>query len=805
MQRALALLVLTALAAANDSSFPYVPASTVALLRFSGLNATYAKAVEFSRVHLPHESPAPTLAAALNLPPNFRALDLDQPFTAAVLLHASGNLSAPFVPGYLAAPVPALLLLLPGVSVLHLAQLPGLEPANDGDPSHYLIPNGPPGMRATLGAFGDTGALVLGLGHYDLARPPSTSLRLPASAVATVNASTAALVLELSQLEVLLKPLLLAGPSLLTLLGTLAGTALEYTPVKAELARLGLSPGALSALTTLGSEFFELALTLAGDTRAVLLSARLEGRSELHLGVHACLKPGSYTAKLNTTPATTASLWPDLPASPDTLLAAGDALSPGAVAEFEKAVFGPALAQLDKAAQGGSPSPAASLLRDAITLLRDLNGPTDGVQAALVDNGGAAAAGHANCPPDLPLASRTLLAPGVVALFAKGNTVADVWQRHTTMLSALRTAIGPDAPWARPRSLGASGGSAQALLTARDGSSGGACEAAPHCAACLGSHACMWSVPQRACAPFSASRFIGEPGVVASARDCPHEAPPEAAGLAERPAALAELATSSQNRTIGGVVFENRRILLHLQLDLPLTLVVDTAVGMVGGRVMAFGVLSDAAVLPYVQAALRAPAPPLRAPAAAAGAAAPAAASIAPLFGALPVVNATFARLPKSRSSVLALRPAALLRYYRSVLVHALGRDLTPGGSEPLVLTRAATVAAVLEEEGATVGLTVNPTAEGVPAGIELHTDLAVRARAWLPAPLVPASRYAPPLLFAPRSHCLLTLPPLARSPISRQFWLQTRRSAPPGMPLGNSAPPWTPAPLQLPTSRRWS
>ena len=734
-------------APSTEESFPFIPSSTVALLRFSSLNATYAKALALlNRTNLfPHPDGGawpPTLAAALELPRNCRA-NLDQPFSAALLLHAHGNLSAPFVPGYFAWPVPALLLVLPGVPILHLVQLPDLEPANDGSPSHYRHKMLGPRVRVTVGAFGSTGVLVLGLRYwYDLSSPPTSSLRLPASAVATMNTSAASLALELSQLDVLLKPLLLAGPSIFTLLGTLVGTALAYTGEFAlALARLGLTPGVLGALASVFSEFFELALTLVGDTRAAVLSARLDGRSELHLGLHACYKDGSFMASLNTTPATTANLWPDLPDTNATMLAVGDHFSPAAVEEWEEHVFGPALAHLEKATQGGSLTPAASMVKDFIVLMRGLNGPTDGVQAAFVDNGGAAEAGHPNCPPDLPPASPTLLAPGVVALFARGSTVEDIWQRHNTLLSLLRTATGPGTPWARIRSR-----SEQALLTS--GGSGATmpvgCAAILDCAECT-KIGCVWSVPQEAC--LGAASLTTTSGLVYSSFRCPVERLLTPAELFERFVPSVELSTSSQNRTIGGVVFENRRIMIAL-LEPPLRVVVDTAVGVVGSRVMGFGVLSDAAVLPYVQAALRPPPTP-------ASSTSVTPSSEPPLFADLPAVKATFAALPKSRSTVLALRPAAWLRYVLSMTTSAFGA-LTEPPQIP-TLSRFARLAEVLEAEGATVGLTINPTAQGVPAGIEVHVDLEVRP---LLAPLGTLLFARDPLTFAIPLTCHPTFSP---------------------------------------------
>ena len=126
------------------------------------------------------------------------------------------------------------------------------------------------------------------------------------------------------------------------------------------------------------------------------------------------------------------SLWPDVPSTPSLMLASGNSLSFAAVAAFEASFFGPALAQLRNASAS---SPTAALLRDALIFLSAWNGPSDGVQLSLLDNG-AGVREHPNCPPGLP-DGKVLLAPGVVALFAKGNRAEDVWVRHDALESAL--------------------------------------------------------------------------------------------------------------------------------------------------------------------------------------------------------------------------------------------------------------------------------------------------------------------------------------------------------------------------------
>ena len=738
--------------AADSTAFPLVPPSTVALLRVADLKRTYETFVQSFTSTLRNSSLPPdisestlaffppTLEALLpSSLPNLKSIDLDQPFYAAALLHASGNLSAPFVPGFLAAPHPALLLLLPGVTLLHLAQLPGLEPANDGSPYHYRI-TGSPTLCISLAAQGSTGVLAVGLQFYDLtAAPPAAGFELPSGALATMRASSFSLALELSQLDVVLRPLLLAGPSLLTLLDTVLGIGLEFSPLKQELLKWGLSTSVLGAASAIYRELIELTLTLLGDTRAVVLSARLQAPSSLHLGLHACYRNGSYMAKGGgvASPATTASLWPNLPALPSIMAAAGDALSPAAVAEFEAHVFGPALAHLARATQGAALSPAAALLRDAITLMRDLNGPTDGVQLALVNNGAGDPA-HPNSPPHFEGDAATrLLAPGVVALFAKGNTVENVWQRHAALLSALRLATGPGLPWARTRSR-----AAQALLSASGGASlaapgapGASCSALDSCQACNSapSVVCMWCGASGACVDYISSYDAGGRAKVCSTVDtlvqstysCPAEPPATLAELMERFERIVDVAETVHNRSIGGIHFENRRIVLTLREGpggagagsgaASGSLEVDTAVGMVGERVLAFALLSDAAVLPFVEAALNPTA--------------------APLFSALPTVNASFAHLPSSRSNVLALRLGAAMAYVTSLRTRLGGKALP---SHPQEQQRCD---AVLEEEGATVSWAASPTAEGgaVPAGMEVFFDVMVRPSSVQAAPLAPS------------------------------------------------------------------
>ena len=915
----LGALQLVCLAQATENSvFPLVPASTVALLRFSGLRTAYNVFAAGLNATLRSSSLSPGTVndffAAFPLTldgllppslPNLRTIDLDQPFFAAVLLHASGNLSAPFVPGFLAAPHPALLLLLPGVSLLHLAQLPGMEPAHDGSPYHYRSADAGPSVCISLGSHGSTGLLAVGLQFYDLTAPPTAGFVLPSGAVTTMRASAISLALELSQLDVLLRPLLLAGPSILTLLETSLGTVLEFSHLKAELQQWGLTTSMLGSVSAIFRELLELALALLGDMRAVVLSARLQGTSALHLGLHACFRNGSSMAKSAALApaATTASLWPSLPALSSIMLAGGDALSPAAVAEFEARVFGPALAHLDRATQGATLSPTAALLRDLLTLMRSLNGPADSVQVALVNNGAGDPA-HPNTPPHSGADAPTrYLAPGVVALFARGNTVEDVWQRHAVLLSALRLATGPGLPWARTRSrseqalLSASGGATLAAAGAAQPAAPGTCGAQSSCRGCndpslvcmwcgasgacvdyissydLGGRAkvcsdaetlvlscpeeppatrapaapgtcgaqsscrdcnsdpsmmCMWcgasgtcmdyilssdvderakvcsetdtlvassyfcpEVPPATQAEPPATRAPAAPGncsaqsscrdcnsypylpcmwcgasgtcmdyryissgdvgerakvcsdpdtLVASSYSCPEvppatraeppatrvEPPATQAELTERFVRVVDVEEAVSNRTIGGIQFENRRIVLTWREGpMPMSLEVDTAVGMVGERVLAFSLLSDAAVLPFVQAALTPTA--------------------VPLFSDLPSVNASFLHLPRNRSNVLALRLAPLEAYFTSLQLRS---GDSRSDTEKLEHER---LSAVLEQEGATVGLTFNPTGENgaTPAGMEVFVDLNVRAVQCRACP----SRLVACVAFSPLSH----------------------------------------------------
>ena len=662
-------------APASTDTLSYLPASTVALLRLSELNSSYSQLMSAFDYYATARSPFPPFLLSAGLPECLQTLDLDQPIVAAVLLHAPGNLSAPFVPGFLAAPRPALLLLLPGVPIENLTQLPGLQPAYSGSRSHYFIPSLPEG-RVTVGAYGNdgsTGIVCLGLQFYDLTEPPRTSLRLPSGAAATMSASAVTLTFDFSQLDYLFKPLLAAWPSLYTLFETLAGAVFQYAPAaqerwRRELAHWGLEPGIFGALTTFLNKVFELTLTLAGDIRTVVLSARLEDRCELHVGLHAYCKNGSCVTNPSASPDTTANLWPDMPAlDTHTILVAGDAVSPAAAAQFDRLVFGPALAQLETAKQGRGLFSTASLLKDALTLLRDLSGSTDGWQFALLDNGGSAAAGHPNCPPDLPTDPTTLFPPGTVALFSKGNTVADVWQRHDTLLSAITT----------------------------------------------------YTALQN-CTQMRELLLCGE------FYDC---------------SSCVSYSVSSSETLIGGVLFESRRIIIFID---GFSFVSDTSVGMIGDRVMVFGLLSDDAVLPFVHAALRL--------------------ALTSSFGKFsdePTVNATFSRLPKSRSSVVALRPSAFARYWESFYPwKAKSEDILL----PIVLK-------LLDEAGFIIGstLTFNES-NAVPAGIEFHADLAVRV-VWLASLLhLCASPLTTP-------HPPLPLNPLSAAPF--QGWLLFGRICP--------------------------
>ena len=174
--------------------------------------------------------------------------------------------------------------------------------------------------------------------------------------------------------------------------------------------------------------------------------------------------------------------------------------------------------------------------------------------------------------------------------------------------------------------------------------------------------------------------------------------------------------STSSTRVIGGVAFESRRVLVTFQgsrswlagKPRPQQLVLDVAAGAVGGKTLLFGALSDAGVLPFVEAARS-----FRGGA----------------FSSQPEVGAAFSRLPKKRSHVAAYWLAPLLRY-----LHGFRRR----SGAPQWSQREAELVAKLEAEGALLGFTT--VDKGAVVSNEAHFDLAPYLRRDADAPKSRAS-----------------------------------------------------------------
>lgn len=600
------------------------------------------------------------------------------------------------MPGFLAAPQVSALLLLPGLTPLHLVSLRVLRPAGDGVAGHYLLRN--PGsyrdesdFSVSLGQWGAVGVMGVGLHFMDLAAPPAAPYAPPPGVLAALSGSSVAVAADFAPLEPLLKPFTLAGPSLLTLLDALLGTALEYDnspySLAAQAAAAGLSRATLSSLFMLYTKALEMALTIIGDLRSVTLGLSVKGAAGVHVAAHVAYKKGSATAKYASSfsvPSASPSLWPDVPNTPSLMVASGNSLSSAAVAAFEASFYGPALAQLRNASAS---SPTAALIRDVLRFFSVWNGPSDGVQLSLLDNGAGDWA-HPNYPPGLP-EGKVILAPGVVALFAKGNKAEDVWVRHDALESALRTAAGPGLPWSRSLE-------ARALLAggeARSGARGVDCETCTNgpYKFCAGTGECL---------PVSTTG--GCPGkFIWYATDCPRAAL-QATVAAPYVPALSVVATNA-TRTIGGVSFLQRRIVVTSALPGAPTLVVDTNVGTVAGRVLAFSVASDAAVLPFVLAA-----------------AGGAAAKDVPRFEASKGVPDAMARFAKGKSDVVAVRPGPVLTYICKLAL--LAGESTPG----FCTDATERIASALAEAGVVVAGASSSEAGGHSGVLELFTDVEV-------------------------------------------------------------------------------
>lgn len=612
---------------------------------------------------------------------------------ASLLLHAAGSPFKPFVPGFLAAPQVSALLLLPGVSPLHIISSNVLRHvlrhAGDGVSGHYILMNpsfnhDDDGFSVSLGQWGTVGVMTVGLHFVDLAAPPAVPYALPPGVFAALSGSSLGVAADFSPLEPLLKPFTLAGPSLLPLLDALIGTALEYdnTPYgpAAFAAAAGLSRATLSSMFTLCSKALEMSLAAISDLHSLTFGLSVKGAAGVHATAHVAYKKGSATAKFArsfSVPNAPSSLWPDVPSTPSLMLASGNSISSAAVAAFETAFYGPALAQLRNASASSS---TAALIRDALVFLSAWNGPSDGVQLSLLDNGAGDRA-HPNCPPGLP-EGRLLLAPGVVALFAKGNKAEDVWVRHNALESALRIAAGPGWPWSRLLE-------AQVLAASGEARSGG-----PDCETCTNGPS-TFCVETGECLRPSATGCPGK--LIWSASDCPR-ATPQADAVAPYEPVFIVVATNA-TRTIGGVAFAQRRIIVTSALPGAPTLVVDTNVGTVAGRVLAFSLASDAAVLPFVVAA-----------------AGGAAAKDVPRFEASKGVPGAMARFAKSRSDVFAVRPGPWITYVCKLL--AYNDELVDFQANYKIL------ASALAEAGVVVAGA--SSSEGDSTTLELFSDLEV-------------------------------------------------------------------------------
>ena len=639
-------------------------------------------------------------ARPLSNPRPPRSTPLENPQQASLLLHTAGSPFEPFVPGFLAAPQVSALLLLPGLTPLHLVSLKALRPAGDGVSGHFLLRN--PGsyrdeddFSVSLGQWGAVGVMAVGLHFMDLAAPPAAPYAAPPGVLAALAGSSLAVTADFAPLEPLIKPFTLAGPSLLALLDALLGTVLEYDnspySLAAQAAAAGLSRATLSSLFLLYTKALEMALTVVGDLRSLTLGLSVKGAAGVHAAAHVALKKGSLTAKFASSfaaPSAPSSLWPDVPSTPSLMLASGNSLSSAAVAAIEASFFGPALAQLRNASAS---SPTAALLRDALVFLSAWNGPSDGVQLSLLDNG-AGDREHPNCPPGLP-DGKVLLAPGVVALFAKGNRAEDVWVRHDALESALRTAAGPGLPWSRPLEAQAltAGGEARSSSSRARGVDCETCTNGPY-KFCAGTGECL-----------PPSTTSGCPGkFIWYATDCPRAALQAAVAAPYEPALT--VVASNATRSIGGVVFLQRRIVVTSALPGAPALVVDTNVGTVAGRVLAFSVASDAAVLPFVVAA-----------------AGGAAAKDVPRFEASKGVPDAMARFAKSKSDVFAVRPGPALTYFCKLAL------LAEGESPPLCRNdQTERIAEALAEAGVVVAGASSSEAGGHGSSWELFTDAEV-------------------------------------------------------------------------------
>lgn len=637
---------------------PLIPASAVAVVSISGLEDVFTKYRAFT------ERVAPVCEKnGIDCPPTprFRSLreavaaskvpidgvNFNASFVGAFLVHAAGKPLSPFVPGFFAAPHVSGIFLLPGVTALHLAALPELQLAGDGIAGHFRFNN----FKVTVGQWGAVGVLVVGPADFaDLSvapnATPNATMALPPGAVATMDASALALSVDLSPLDVLLRPYLAASHSLFSLVDVALGLFFEYDNSENSLAaiatRLGLTRATLGAVYSLATELHESALEYVMDARIFTVGVAVKGDAGLHAGVFTAFKPGSATGDfVNAAFTSTAeSLWPDLPDSPAVIFASANTISPVAVAQFEAAFYGPVRALLRK-----DPSPTSVLLLQIIDVLSQVNGPSDGVQLAVLDNG-AGDPTHAGCPPDLPAGA--IVSPGIVTLFARGNTEAAVWARHDGVERALRTAVGNNMPW----------GSRDASIAVHAGG-GGVDVADGECVLCTEGTG-YWCTTTNRCVN---SRDYSCPyhATVVYSGSCP---PPTAVQLAAAAAApaLATITTTNSTRTIGGVTFTQRRILVAPSADAP-PVIIDTNVGTVGGRVLAFSLVADADVLPFVLAAAGGDA-----------------AAAVPRFADAAGVPDALGHCAAEKTDVLAVRPAAAISYAASLtgqLGHGRGTALT--------------------------------------------------------------------------------------------------------------------------------